>query len=230
MAGILLIGTAHHDPNTYGRLEKELAEFNPDFVILEGPREKYETDLFAFHLVQKMMQKRRFPLDIIAAAKTHFKLEYAISLASTEHCNETGAKLQHFSDRYPIDTKTDVMKSVQILVDVFAADFEVARSYFAEEPGRKIASLKNLWDRVKYLVENDMEEQHSLETSSYYDLHNIGERDAQMERVLRREIKKHPTAKIAGINGLSHLMRDERRMSLYSRVIDLNPKRVFLYQ
>ena len=119
------------------------------------------------------------------------------------------------------------------MVDDFVrrlAEKQDAKEYLRRLQEERMEEINDGWNFVRDIVDKGREGVYALFVPNYYEADNVGNRDLKMERTLRETKRDNPGLKIAGINGIAHLIEDPRKLSLYSSVRDLKPRRVFLYQ
>ena len=231
MVEILLIGSmhSHTDPDTFSKLERELNAFRPDTVIFEGTKQKYENDLFNYYLILRLLRRAKAPENFVVQAAESFRLDFGESIAIRDYCLKAKARLVHFGDEYIVESKYQIERETTEMVCGLVADVDAACMYLPEIRAQKRELARKCWKKFMNFVDNRVEEKWSVTNDWYYGEKGIWHRDAVMEQTLRKEIKKNPE-RMAAVNGFSHLIKDARKISLYSRIQDLNTRRIFLYK
>jgi len=232
MAEIYIIGINHFDVNGPPRLERVLDKIKPNLILLEGNEAKVKTRKVYLNLVVKKLKARKADDSLIEAilAKGN-RLEFESDLVKKfSYYHDT--PFIYFNDTVNNYSSNEVEIEARKYINFISEKNIKARDIYHE--------LKNVqkdcdrrWNLLKS-VEGTFREEVFILDSSFSDNKDFvkaycHERDIIMERVLRDKVSSCSYQKIATINGFSHIVKDSIKRTLYSRVEDLNPIRIFLY-
>jgi len=217
MRELLLIGLRHDDINGPEKLERALKRFSPERILVEGNENlerALETILDELQVCLEQGFQSRERIDFYTGEQ---ELKgYEIKIAR-RYADWFGAELLLMGDREVPFAAEKIRQDVRELLSISEAEFSILRKerrivHALSKYGYQLLRLGiDTWWEVPVLS--------ALTRNSA-----LAQVDAGMESVLR----SYFSGQMAVVTGAAHALRDEKHRSLFSRVQDLNPRRVFL--
>ncbi|MDO8508246.1 MAG: hypothetical protein Q7S27_01025 [Nanoarchaeota archaeon] len=224
---IYLIGTNHWDVNSESRLERKLSEIAPEFILVEG---SYEVDawinrsyaLFSKELakVMKFEESRHLILKSRVAIGNEFR-------AVRGHCIRYGKKFEYFNDLDLKNTIGNEKKVAKLEAQVFKG---LKYQDILFEMKSEEASNNKVWKQIKEVEDTSKEYNLTDYFISEAKDDNIGARDYIMELKVRNSFCENISLRLVCVTGYVHVLDDLQNRTLYTKIKELSPKRVFLYE
>jgi len=218
-----MIGTHHKDKNGAARLKRKLEEIAPETILLEGQGITEQTRIESVTHIQRELELEKIDERVKSLFLEQQKyVNYEWKIAES-YASQRKITLVFQNDEiiYPSDLKAEAREIAQNLNK---------RKYMKlkHDLEERQKEINGGWEDLKRIINTPLEmiEANSIVNSSQ---RGLGPRDAIMEQTLRNYIQLNPEKKIVTINGYSHLLWDVHKRTLYSRIIDLNPQRIFLW-
>lgn len=232
---ITLVGTYHSDSNGQEKLSRVLSDLNPNILSIEFCNESSKIldkmprymDYFKHylrrkgqppelaHLIDNVSDYVRPPFEYPAVREYCQQNNIALHLIDSPTAIRNAAarmlkNIRHALAELPIIQKSDIP------LEFTKQDY----SQLEEQLVSLMGSIQNRKISKKELIQI----MSSLKNQSL-----IGERDGYMADRIRELISQNKNSKLVHIVGALHLIDDPLKETLYSRIKDLNPERIFIY-
>ena len=233
-ARLVLVGTVHHDPHGYDKLQRVLAVVQPDIITLElspygrGFRTKHSRKLTQRILSQIQAAAGREPPAPNTESRDHlpaaleqllatitFPFEYLAvrDYAATRSVPLYCIDLSHVSRRKLCMLKADALTNHNIKMLLALPDKELPDSvYMCYKRAAAVWREHQVCQRLPYLAGDP----------------SAVERDEHMSRRLRNLCKQLPKKTIVHIAGWEHCANSSGPSNLYGLLRDLCPRRILL--
>lgn len=232
MPEVILIGTVHNDPKGPERLERMLSSLRPTVLTVEYSRiadEKIATLMGELAKTPRVISlfKRLFErfggadqfMDFFSVAKETF--EYGIA---QEYAEKNTIPL-HSIDNIELNGE-EIGKEMVDILEKLTASQDTLNS--TTKSALCDSVYLEAYDIINGLGSRQTEEE-MLDLSRMK--FGVGARDGHMEKRIREILAMSPPdSRLAHIGGLAHIYDDKRGETLYSRIKDLNPRRVLIYE
>jgi len=232
MGEIYMIGVHHRDSDVARKLEEVFDRVHPDLILNET-----SADFVEFERLNRECMAMVFASKNVSPVVVSSLLEKAALLgheleASQSYATRCGIEQDFLNDQgRPLDEELiDYQKQCSDLADILTINPGFVNARFEAVVESVNSSLMNVSQFVIPNLGTPKEEEiFKLLDSDIADPAMNWERDAKMEATLRQARERlGDDANIVTVTGLAHLIRTKVLHTFYSRVLDLNPKRVFL--
>lgn len=223
---ITLIGTLHDDLEGEKPLKKKLKKLEPSHILLEGS----EKNAAICVEIQREVKGRIMQMDIPMGLK--HRLSRFVDFRQYEHrvtrsyAKEHRTPIEYFED-IPLITEDEKRRqyseSVQLIEGIVAKGNE-GMNDIEEMLKRDVASKAEFARRM--LAFPDL----PWNVTNAQDAQNFvygRRRDEVMAEKCREVVGRNPKGHIAAIVGLFHIANDINRTTLYEKIRDMRPDRVF---
>jgi pheromone shutdown protein TraB len=229
-AGLVLIGTVHHDPRGYDRLLRVLPDVQPDIVTLElspygrGFRAKHSGKLSRRiqSLAQTLQGSEYSTAGLLPAAVQ--QLLSAVTLPF-EYCAARDYARASNIPLYCIDLSHISRRRLLMLKDEGLTRRNIA--VLLKLPDKNLQNSVNLCYKRAAAAWHAQGDRHR--PGAAVDQADI-ERDAHMSRRLRNLHARFPCKRIAHIAGWEHCADSAGAPTLYGLLRDLRPQRILLFE
>ena len=223
-AGLVLVGTVHHDPHGYDKLQRVLAVVQPDIITLElSPYGRGFRTKHSLKLSQRILS--RIPVvagrDQLPAALEHllatitFPFEYRAvrDYAASRNVPFYCIDLSHVSRHKVRMLKTEALTGRNIKMLLTLSDKELPDSVtMCYKMAAAVWCEHQVCQRLPYLAGDP----------------SAVERDEHMSRRLRNLCKQLPKKTIVHIAGWEHCANSAGPSNLHGLLKDLCPRRILL--
>ncbi len=231
---LTLIGTIHRDREGAVKLRRLLERLRPDEITLEmsplalhyrrteGLRQLQRLEAVLDRLASELGLQRQdlWKHPAIEGIRSLLTLPFEYRAAS-EFAEETGIPvglidLSEISEikLAKVESELITIRNIRVL-----ASLPETRAVSSAE-SRRIARAMVLSNPETAVRQDFLEKRRGRE--------GIGFRDRHMEREIRRRLEARPKGRLVHIGGWVHLVEDDQGETLYSRLMDLTPRRILL--
>jgi len=227
MGEIILIGTAHLDPQGERRLKKLLEYTNPEILTLESSKKRRKALKKTNQTIKGLLQKKGITACLIdelisTSIATFFEWEVS-KLYSETH------KIPLYEVDLPkplLSEEENVKKEIKEIEGMFKNDTDIELFLTKQYISKKDPLTLRLFDALSY-TESGLTMGSKIESN--WGL--MGERDAYMAEQIMKISKKKPEKKLVHVGGALHAFKSEHfiKPSLYILLSEKNPNTKVYY-